>query len=63
MRKERHYGQTIEIEEIDGKEVLRIDGKEIPFLKTEEGYQVFYLAPRSSLIRAAREYAQTQSQE
>lgn len=42
-----------------GEELL-IDGATVPYLKTEDGYKIYYGSPKPSLIEAARNYIDTQ---
>ena len=41
-------------------EVLLIDGKVIPYIKTQEGIRIYYQTPKSDLLEAARSYVDTQ---
>lgn len=41
-------------------EVLRIDGDIVPYLKTPEGFRVYYQPPQNDLLEAARSYVDTQ---
>lgn len=44
----------------EGNEVLRIDDTNVPFLKTDQGYRIYYQPPEESLLEAARSYIDTQ---
>ena len=44
----------------DGGEVLLIDGKVVPYIKTSEGYRIYYQPPAPDLPSAARFYIDTQ---
>ena len=46
--------------EADAKDKLLIDGKEVPYLKSEEGYWITYSLPAPTLMDAARDYLATQ---
>jgi hypothetical protein len=41
-------------------EVLLIDGKVVPYAKTQEGFRIYYQAPEKDLLTAARSYVDTQ---
>lgn len=41
-------------------EILTIDGNAIPYIKSEEGFRIYYQPPKSDLISAARSYVDTQ---
>jgi len=41
-------------------EALRIDDKNIPYQKTNQGYRIYYQPPEDSLIDAARSFIDTQ---
>lgn len=56
MNREELNGHTIEID----ADVLRIDGEEIAYLKTADGFQVYYEPPKPTLIEAAKSYVETQ---
>ena len=43
-----------------GTEILIINGKPIPFTKSDQGYNIYYLPPAPSLIEAARNYVDIQ---
>lgn len=58
MHTEEYNGHQIEIEE--GKELF-IDKEEIPFVKTDEGYLIYYQPPEKTLLDAAKSYLNTQS--
>ena len=42
------------------RQILLVDGKNIPFLKTNDGYLIYYQEPQSDLISAVRCYLETQ---
>jgi len=46
--------------ESDEKEVLLIDEKIVPYLKTPEGYRIYFQPPAADLLEAARSYVDTQ---
>ena len=39
--------------------VLRINGEEVPYVRNEEGYHIYYQPPEPSLIGAARSFVDT----
>ena len=41
-------------------DVLLIDGKEIPYVATQEGIRIYYQPPEDNLLSAARSYVDTQ---
>lgn len=41
-------------------EVLRIDGEDVPFLRTSQGYRIYYQPPTPDLLSAARSFVDTQ---
>lgn len=41
-------------------ETLVIDGKPVPFTKSAEGYNIYYMPAESSLMDAARKFVDTQ---
>lgn len=41
-------------------QVLLIDGERVPYLKTKEGYKIYYGAPSETLLEAAQRYVDTQ---
>lgn len=49
-----------EAEAASSEEVLIIDGKVVPYIKTSEGYQIYYQPPAPDLPSAARSYIDTQ---
>ncbi len=44
----------------DNTEVLSINGKVVPFTKSDQGYHIYYLPPAPSLLEAARNFVDTQ---
>ena len=41
-------------------ETLLIDGEPTPYIRTDEGYRIFYQPPAPTLLEAARDYVDTQ---
>lgn len=41
-------------------EDLLIDGTKVPYIKTEDGYKIYYGSPKPTLLEAARNYIDTQ---
>lgn len=41
-------------------EVLMIDGKPVPFTKSADGYNIYYIPTQETLIEAARIFVDTQ---
>ncbi len=54
------FSEGVTPEGENGSEVLLIDGKVVPYLKTSEGYRIYYLPPTPDLPSAARIYVDTQ---
>lgn len=54
------FSEGVTPEGEDGSEVLLIDGKVVPYLKTSEGYRIYYQPPAPDLPSAARIYVDTQ---
>jgi len=42
------------------QEILLIDGEPIPYYKNEQGYHIYYQPPENSLLKAARNFVETQ---
>lgn len=41
-------------------EVLIIDGKPVPFTKSADGYNIYYVPTQNTLLEAARKFVDTQ---
>ncbi len=54
------FSEGVTPEGEDGSEVLLIDGKVVPYIKTSEGYRIYYQPPAPDLPSAARSYVDTQ---
>lgn len=39
---------------------LKIDGRPVPFTKSEQGYNIYYMPTKETLIEAARNFVDTQ---
>lgn len=48
------------IVENDRDEILLIDGEAVPYIRTSEGYRIYYQPPETDLPSAARSYVDTQ---
>ena len=59
MHKEDYKGFSIEID--DDEKTLLVNGENIPFLKTDDGYSIYYQSPKDSLLESAKDYLQTQA--
>ncbi|WP_457796130.1 hypothetical protein [Methylocystis sp. S23] len=59
-----NFARTIGLIRTEGaqsqKQELLIDGATVPYIKTEEGYKIFYGRPKDTLLEAARSYIDTQ---